>query len=77
MASNYNGACRPAVVWLKEGAAYVVQEREKLSDLYRRDKLVRAGQRGAARDSKTSSQYFLNCWLDVNTQPKPDEDALT
>jgi diaminopimelate decarboxylase len=40
MASNYNGACRPAVVWLKDGRAYLIQEREKPVDLWRRDHLV-------------------------------------
>jgi len=37
MASNYNGACRPAVLWLKEGVAHLVQKREVLDDLLRRD----------------------------------------
>ncbi len=38
MSSNYNGACRPAVLWLKEGKARLIQEREKPIDLLRRDK---------------------------------------
>jgi diaminopimelate decarboxylase len=37
MASNYNGACKPAVVWLREGKSYLVQRREEPGDLYRRD----------------------------------------
>ncbi len=37
MASNYNGACKPAVVWLRDGASYVVQRREQPDDLLRRD----------------------------------------
>jgi diaminopimelate decarboxylase len=37
MASNYNGAGRPAVVWLRKGRAQVVQERETPEDLARRD----------------------------------------
>lgn len=37
MASNYDGACRPAVLWLREGQAQVVQERETPADLLRRD----------------------------------------
>jgi len=40
MSSNYNGACKPAVVWLKEGAAHLVQRREVPSDLTRRDILL-------------------------------------
>jgi diaminopimelate decarboxylase len=38
MASNYNGACRPAVVWLRPGGAHLVQTREQVADLYRRDR---------------------------------------
>lgn len=38
MASNYNGACRPAVVWLHPGGAHLIQEREAVADLYRRDR---------------------------------------
>ena len=37
MASNYDGACRPAVLWLREGQAQVVQERETPGDLLQRD----------------------------------------
>jgi diaminopimelate decarboxylase len=37
MASNYNGACRPAVLWLEAGSAALIQRRETLDDLTRRD----------------------------------------
>ncbi len=37
MGSNYNGARRPAVVWVKDGRACLVQARESLDDLLRRD----------------------------------------
>ena len=37
MSSNYNGARRPAVVWLAEGQARVIVERETAADLLRRD----------------------------------------
>jgi diaminopimelate decarboxylase len=37
MASNYNGARRPAVLLLTTTAAYLVQRREEMSDLIRRD----------------------------------------
>jgi diaminopimelate decarboxylase len=40
MSSNYNGARRPAVVWLVDGEAHLIQEREKLEDIYRRDHLL-------------------------------------
>ncbi len=37
MSSNYNGARKPAVLWLEYGAAKVIQRRETLEDLLRRD----------------------------------------
>jgi diaminopimelate decarboxylase len=37
MGSNYNGARKPAVVWLRAGVAHLVQRRETISDLIRRD----------------------------------------
>lgn len=40
MSSNYNGARRPAVVWLEEGAARLIVERETVDDLLRRDRAL-------------------------------------
>ncbi len=37
MGSNYNGARKPAVLWLRDGKAHVIQRRESLDDLVRRD----------------------------------------
>ena len=37
MSSNYNGARRPAVVWLEEGSRRLIQRRETVEDLMRRD----------------------------------------
>jgi diaminopimelate decarboxylase len=37
MSSNYNGARKPAVVWLEEGSARLIIRRETLEDLLRRD----------------------------------------
>lgn len=37
MGSNYNGARRPAVVWLNQGRSTLIQRRETLDDLIRRD----------------------------------------
>ncbi len=37
MSSNYNGARKPAVVWLQGGRAHLIQKRETLEDLTRRD----------------------------------------
>ena len=38
MASNYNGATRPAVLWLDDGQATLIRARETPDDLIRRDK---------------------------------------
>lgn len=38
MASNYNAARKPAVLWLQDGAAHLVQQREQIEDLLRRDR---------------------------------------
>ena len=37
MASNYNGARKPAVLWLEEGNVRVIQTRETAEDLFARD----------------------------------------
>ncbi|MEW6285633.1 MAG: diaminopimelate decarboxylase [Chloroflexota bacterium] len=37
MSSNYNGARRPAVVWLEDGRARVIQRRETIANLFMRD----------------------------------------
>ncbi|MEP0804874.1 MAG: diaminopimelate decarboxylase [Chloroflexota bacterium] len=37
MSSNYNGARRPAVVWLEEGRVSLIQRRETLANLLARD----------------------------------------
>lgn len=37
MASNYNAALRPAVVWVQDGQARLLQRRETVEDLMRRD----------------------------------------
>jgi len=37
MSSNYNGALKPAVIWLDEGQARLIQARQDLQDLLRRD----------------------------------------
>ena len=37
MSSNYNGACRPAVVWLRNGTSHLVRRREEPPDLVRKD----------------------------------------
>ena len=37
MSSNYNGALRPAVVWLEEGLSRLIQRRQTIDDLLNRD----------------------------------------
>jgi diaminopimelate decarboxylase len=41
MSSNYNGARRPAVVWLEQGRAQLIVRRETLEDLSQRDLSLR------------------------------------
>jgi diaminopimelate decarboxylase len=40
MSSNYNGSRRPAVLWLEAGRAHVIQRRETIEDLMRRDQTL-------------------------------------
>ncbi len=40
MSSNYNGACRPAVVWLRDGRAHLMRRRETPADLVALDQPV-------------------------------------
>jgi diaminopimelate decarboxylase len=44
MSSNYNGARRPAVVWLENGKAQLIQRRETSEDLLKRDLSLYASQ---------------------------------
>jgi diaminopimelate decarboxylase len=44
MGSNYNGARKPAVVWLRDGRAQLIQRRETLADLVARDLPLDDGQ---------------------------------
>jgi diaminopimelate decarboxylase len=43
MSSNYNGARRPTVLWLDGTGAHVIQRRETLDDLLRRDAALAEG----------------------------------
>jgi diaminopimelate decarboxylase len=38
MGSNYNGARKPAVIWLHQGQANLIQRREEMADLVMRDR---------------------------------------
>jgi diaminopimelate decarboxylase/diaminopimelate epimerase len=46
MSSNYNGACRPAALWLDAGRARLIQARERPEDLVRRDRRLGPGMMG-------------------------------
>ncbi len=47
MSSNYNGARRPAVLWLYNGEAQVIREREPVDNLFKLDhRLVKPGMTG-------------------------------
>jgi len=43
MASNYNGARRPAVLWIAGGRVHLVRRREEVADMYRLDEALPAG----------------------------------
>jgi diaminopimelate decarboxylase len=51
MASNYNQACKPAVLWLAAGSAQVIQRRENVDDLVRRDCRLQPGAYPAGRSA--------------------------
>jgi len=40
MSSNYNGSRKPAVLWLEAGQARLIQRRETIEDLMRRDQAI-------------------------------------
>ena len=40
MSSNYNGARKPAVLWLEYGAVRVIQKRETIASLLLRDEMI-------------------------------------
>jgi len=47
MSSNYNGARRPAVLWLDNGQAHIIQKRETIENLFQRDqRLVKPARTG-------------------------------
>jgi diaminopimelate decarboxylase len=47
MSSNYNGARRPAILWLEDGRAQIIRERDTVEDLFCRDRrLVKRAGRG-------------------------------
>jgi diaminopimelate decarboxylase len=43
MSSNYNGARRPAVLWLEEGKASLIVRRETTEDLLQRESRLEPG----------------------------------
>jgi diaminopimelate decarboxylase len=40
MSSNYNGSLKPAVLWLETGQARLIQRRETIEDLVKRDQVL-------------------------------------
>ncbi len=70
MSSNYNGARRPAVLWLDDGTARLIQERETPADLLRRDRPLTPLPSAANRPVKfTKYQALGNDYLVLD----PDE----
>jgi diaminopimelate decarboxylase len=37
LGSNYNGACKPAIVWIAASRAHLIQQRQRPEDLLARD----------------------------------------
>ncbi len=74
MANNYNGARRPAVLWLDEGQARLIQARESLEDLVRRDRSLVGGP-GASpgRVAYTKYQALGNDYLVVDPAELAEE----
>jgi diaminopimelate decarboxylase len=52
MGSNYNGARKPAVLWLRDGVAHLVQRREAVADLTARDLPLPQERRGLTQSRK-------------------------
>ncbi|MFW6135760.1 MAG: diaminopimelate decarboxylase [Chloroflexota bacterium] len=77
MSSNYNGARRPVVLWLHDGAAHVIQEAETPDDLIRRDKYLyppsQATVRHAAPVAVAKYHVLGNTYLVVDPADLPGE----
>ncbi len=73
MASNYNGARRPAILWLQDGTARLIRARETPNDLIRRDK--RLWQDEAANVEFVKYHALGNDYLVLDPSDLPD--ALT
>lgn len=58
MANNYNGACRPAVVWLEQENATLIQRRETIRDLLRRDHMLPRSLQSQLSQAETDPQTF-------------------
>jgi 2-dehydro-3-deoxyphosphogluconate aldolase/(4S)-4-hydroxy-2-oxoglutarate aldolase len=72
MSSNYNGACRPAVLWLEDGEARLIQERETPHDLIRRDKGILSREmfeKGTRKMSHFSRLEVLNTMIQTGLVP--------
>lgn len=81
MASNYNGARRPAALWLESGRARPIQVRETLDDLLRRDWPLAAGPAASAGPvAYVKYQALGNDYLVVDpaglaAEPAPEQIA--
>jgi diaminopimelate decarboxylase/diaminopimelate epimerase len=74
MASNYNGARRPAVFWLEAGAARLIQARETPQDLLRRDRRLGPGIGGSpGRLPFARYQALGNDYLVIDPADLPGE----
>jgi diaminopimelate decarboxylase len=60
MGSNYNGARKPAVVWLAQDQAFLIQRRETVDDLIRRDSMPDAFLAFEKRHDKSPQERHLH-----------------
>ncbi|MDT8307333.1 MAG: diaminopimelate decarboxylase [Anaerolineae bacterium] len=78
MASNYNGALRPAVLWLEDGKATLIQARETPADLLRRDRPLPEVEVPLARVPLrkyhvNGNDYILASLADLRRVPEAEE----
>jgi diaminopimelate decarboxylase len=78
MASNYNGALRPAVLWLEDAQATLIQERETPADLLRRDRPLPARELPLTavplrKYHVNGNDYILASLADLRRVPDPEE----
>lgn len=78
MASNYNGALRPAILWLEEGQERLIRERETAADLVRHDRPLAEGEPGLStvpfcKYHGYGNDYLVASRVDGGRLPTPSQ----